>query len=147
MRAMTASRLSSENQTKTNKVPSQASAAAQSIITLARINRGGCLRRHSCARSHLLQSHSLLYPYPLSERAPTVRGARNTASHILIAVSIRFSNAWLRFRGTADFASPIHSQPMAPQAQPMVPQGNHAGAIGATIRKQNAVTLLQNLVF
>jgi hypothetical protein len=83
-----------------------------------------------------LQSHSLFYPYPLSERALTVRGARITAPRAAqqIAVSIRFSNAWLRFRGTADFARPIHFQPMAPQAQPMAPQGNREGAIGVTIR-------------
>ena len=64
-----------------------------------------------------------------------VRGVRITASRIPIAASIRFSNAWLRFRGTADFASPIHSQPMAPQAQPMAPKGNREGATGAIIRK------------
>ena len=66
-----------------------------------------------------------------------VRGARITVAAKgaeRIAVSTRSTNAWLRFGETADFASPIHSQPMAPQVQPMAPQGNREGAIGVTIR-------------
>ncbi len=57
-----------------------------------------------------------------------VRGVRITASRIPIAASIRFSNAWLRFRGTADFASPIHSQPIAARE-------NREGGIGVLGRK------------
>ena len=88
-------------------------------------NRSGsltCPRRHSCARSRSLQSHSLLYPYPLSERALTVRGALITAVRAgPIAVSTRSSSAELPCRGSADFASRIHSQLM-----PL----NREGAIG-----------------
>ena len=50
-----------------------------------------------------------------------------------IAVSTRMSNVRLPVQETADFAHEIHSQPKAPEAQPMAPQGNREGAIGATI--------------
>jgi hypothetical protein len=77
-----------------------------------------------CVRSRSSQSHSLLYPYPLSERALTVRGARIT-SCIPIAVSTRSSNVKLPFRAMADFARAIHSQALAP---------NRESDIGGAIR-------------
>jgi hypothetical protein len=60
-----------------------------------------------------------------------VRGARNTAVRAAgrIAVSTHSSNAELRYRELAGFASAIRSQHM-------VPQGNREGAIGGvTVRK------------
>jgi hypothetical protein len=55
------------------------------------------------------------------------RGARNTAiTAQLIAGSTHSSNAELRFRGLADFASVIHSHALPP---------NREGAIGVTGRK------------
>ena len=86
-------------------------------------------RRYSCAPSRSYQSRSLRYPYQPLERAQTVRGARTT----IIAVSTRSSNVRLHVQETVDFAHEIHSQPKAPEAQPMAPQGNREGAIGATI--------------
>jgi hypothetical protein len=71
------------------------------------------MKRQACARSQSLQSHSLLYPYPLLERTP-LRGApitRTSGSKEAepIAVSIRSGNAWLCFgRMAADFAHKIH---------------------------------------
>ena len=49
------------------------------------------------------------------ERAPTVRGVPNTVAAMVepTAVSIRLSNAWLRFQETADFAREIQGRPAA----------------------------------
>jgi hypothetical protein len=103
---------------------------------------GSCTRprRHSCARSRSLQSHSPLYQYPLSELAPTVRGARITALTLVgpTAVSTHSSNAAPPCRGSADIASPIHSQPMPPR-------GSREGALGVTIRKQGGVGLTSSV--
>jgi hypothetical protein len=84
-------------------------------------------RRHSCAPSRSYQSHSLLYPSPLSERALTVRGARITAAWVEpTAAFIRLSNVRPHVQETVDLAHEIHSQRMAPQQ-------NREGAIGETI--------------
>jgi hypothetical protein len=75
-----------------------------------------------------LQSHSLLYRYPLAERALMAPGAPNTVAVMaeLIAVSIRLSNVRLHVQETADFAREIRSQRMAPR-------GNRKDVCGATI--------------
>jgi hypothetical protein len=71
------------------------------------------MKRQACARSQSLQSHSLLYPYPLLERTP-LGGApitRTSGSKEAepIAVFIRSGNAWLCFGSmAADFAHKIH---------------------------------------
>ena len=94
------------------------------------IDRGGAAqpRRHSCARSRSLQSHSPLCLCPLSERALTVPGAPNTVTAMaeLTAVSIRMSNVRPHVQETADFASAIHSQRMPP---------NLEGAIAPPVRQ------------
>jgi hypothetical protein len=91
----------------------------------------GCMASEggiSCAPSRSYQSRSLRYPYQPLERARTVRGARITALvQELTAVSIRFSNAWLRFRGTADIARRIHCTR---------PHGIREGSLGALTERR-----------
>jgi hypothetical protein len=86
-------------------------------------------RRHSCERSRSLQSHSLLYPYPLSERALTVRGARITTLASMNAISIHSANAWFRYQVSAEFACRINSKIH------IGPAGTRAGAISGFIRR------------
>jgi hypothetical protein len=72
-------------------------------------------RRHSCARSRSLSSHSLLYPSPYPSprlaRALAAAGAQITAPAIAgsTAASNRRSNASRPFRGSADFARQIRT--------------------------------------
>jgi hypothetical protein len=96
-------------------------------------------RKHPCARSRSLRSHSLLCLCPLSEHVLTVHGAPNmVVGEVaeLTVVSIRSSNVRPHVQAMADFASLIYS----PLAQPTAPQENREGAIGATIRKQSVAT-------
>jgi hypothetical protein len=76
-----------------------------------RIQIGDWPRRHSCARSRSLSSHSLLYPCPQPAPVLTAVGARITAPAIAgsTAATPRSSNASRACRAFMDFARPIRT--------------------------------------
>jgi hypothetical protein len=76
-----------------------------------RIRFGEWPRRHSCARSHSLSSHSLPYPCPQLAPAPTAVGAQITAPAIAgsTAPTPRSSNALRACRAFMDSARSIRT--------------------------------------
>jgi hypothetical protein len=98
-------------------------------------------RKHPCARSRSLRSHSSPCPYQLSERMRRAHGAPSmVVGEVaeLTVVSIRSNNVRPHVQAMADFAGLIYSQHTAPLAQHTATQENREGVIGATIRKHSA---------